>query len=62
MTKRIVAVAATAMLGLGFAAAAAAPAQAVSCKAFNQGTGNAAHVAGASGNGLVMIAEACHGF
>jgi len=41
--------------------AVASPANAISCNAFNQGTGNAFHVQGANGNGLYKIASACHG-
>jgi len=60
MNKRIIAGLSASILGLGLAAVAAVPANAVSCSAFNQGTANAFHMAGAQGKGLYKIAEACH--
>lgn len=40
----------------------AAPSQAVSCSAFNKGTGTAAHDGkGQIGKGIYKIAMACHG-
>lgn len=37
-----------------------ASANAVDCRALNQGTGNAYHAHGAMGNGLFKIASECH--
>lgn len=48
-------------LALSLGAMTGTSAQAVSCKSFNQGTGNAFHMAGAQGAGLYKIASECHG-
>jgi hypothetical protein len=59
MKKTAVAIGA-ALLAAAAAAVAAAPANAVNCNSFNRGTGTAAHVAGAEGQGLYKIASQCH--
>ncbi len=48
------------LLAVSVGAITGSSANAVNCQAFNQGTGNAFHVAGAAGAGLYKIAEACH--
>ncbi len=58
--KRILSIVAAAALAISLGAISSTSAIAVDCKAFNKGTANAFHVAGAKGAGLYKIAGACH--
>lgn len=59
--KRILSVVLAAFLAISIGTVSSSSASAISCKAFNDGTYKAAHVAEAQGKGLYKIAEACHG-
>lgn len=59
--KRILSTLAATVLVVSFGAISSSSANAVSCKAFNQGTANAFHSAGAMGAGLYKLASECHG-
>jgi hypothetical protein len=58
--KKFFQAASLSVLVLTFGMASGSSAQAVNCAAFNKGTGNAFHVAGADGAGLYKIAAQCH--
>lgn len=59
--KKLLSTLAVSVLAVSIGTISGASAQAVSCSAFNQGTANAFHVAGAQGAGLYKIASECHG-
>jgi hypothetical protein len=59
--KKILSVVLAAFLAISFGAISSSSASAISCKAFNKGTYNAAHMVEAQGKGLYKIADACHG-
>ena len=58
--KRVISTLAAALLAVSFGALSTYSANAVSCKAFNEGTATAFHTAGAMGAGLYKLADACH--
>lgn len=58
--KKLIAAASLSVLVVAFGMISGTSAQAVNCSAFNKGTGNAFHVAGAQGAGLYKIADQCH--
>jgi hypothetical protein len=59
--KRVIFTLATAIIVVSLGAFSTSSANAVSCKAFNKGTGVAFHAMGAMGSGLYKIAAECHG-
>lgn len=58
--KKLLSTVAVSALAISIGMISGTSAQAISCKAFNQGTANAFHVAGAQGAGLYKIAAECH--
>lgn len=59
--KRLISLITATLLAISFGAISSSSANAVSCKAFNKGTANAFHSAGAMGAGLYKLASECHG-
>ncbi len=59
--KRVFSALAISAIAVSVSLLTGSSAQALSCNAFNKGTGKAFHVAGAQGAGLYKIAAECHG-
>lgn len=58
--KKVIATVLSSLLLVALGLIGTTPANAVNCRALNQGTYNAYHVHSANGNGLVKIANECH--